>query len=56
MKNYFKNEIKNKNDELIVFNSLCSKVVDDKNVLGKLIFYKKIENINIDIMFCINII
>jgi hypothetical protein len=41
MKNYFKNEIKNKNDELIVFNSLCSKVVDDKNVLGKLIKLKK---------------
>ena len=40
MKNYFQNEIKNKNDDLIVFNSLCSKVVDDKNVLGKLLKLK----------------
>ena len=40
MKDYYQNDIKNKNDEIIVFNSLCSKVVDDKNVLGKLIKLK----------------
>jgi len=40
LKGYFWNELKNKNEEIIVFNSLCSKVNDDKNVLEKLIKLK----------------